>query len=130
MYIWKILKKYFFKQILKWLQKTRCCRFFQSREIIHEATCFKGVPSCIILVITKRKSFFKNTCVTVIGVSHFHKLRVMSSNPRVKSLNPRLRRLKAQVANLKTRVERLQTRVRRLKARTEVILNFTSYKKF
>ena len=37
---------------------------FNLENLIHEATCFKGLPSCIDLIITNRKAYFKNTCVT------------------------------------------------------------------
>ena len=38
-------------------------------HLINELTCFKGSPSCIDLIMTNRKSYFKNTCVTVTGIS-------------------------------------------------------------
>ena len=47
---------------------------FNLEQLINEPTCFKGSPSCIDLIITSRKSCFKNTYVTVTGMSGFHKL--------------------------------------------------------
>ena len=47
-------------------------------NLINEPTRFKGSPSCIDLVIHNRKSYFKNTCVTVIGITDFHKLTAVS----------------------------------------------------
>ena len=51
---------------------------FNLGNLIHEATCFKGPPSCIDLIITNRKPYFKNTCMTVTGMSDFHKLTAIS----------------------------------------------------
>ena len=42
---------------------------FSLEHLINEPTCFKGSPSCIDLIMTNRKSYFKNTCVTVTGIS-------------------------------------------------------------
>ena len=47
---------------------------FSLEHLINEPTCFKGSPSCIDLIITNRKSYFKNTFVTATGISVFHKL--------------------------------------------------------
>ena len=44
---------------------------FNLENLIHEATCFKGLPSCINLIITNRKPYFKNICVTTTGMSDF-----------------------------------------------------------
>ena len=51
---------------------------FNLENRIHEATCFKGLPSCIDLIITNRKPYFKNTCVTATVMSDFHKLTAVS----------------------------------------------------
>ena len=48
---------------------------FSLEHLINETTCFKGSPSCIDLIITNRKSYFKKTCVTVTGISDFINLR-------------------------------------------------------
>ena len=47
---------------------------FNLENLIHEVTCFKGLPNCIDLIITNRKPYFKMTCVTATGMSDFHKL--------------------------------------------------------
>ena len=47
---------------------------FSLEHLINEPTYFKGSPSCIDHIITNRKSYFKNTCVAVTGISDFHKL--------------------------------------------------------
>ena len=46
---------------------------FSLEHLINEPTCSKGSPSCIDLIITNRKSYFKNTSVTITGISDFHK---------------------------------------------------------
>ena len=51
---------------------------FSLEHLIDEPTCFKGSRSCIDLIITNRKSYFKNTCVAVTEVSDFHKLTAVS----------------------------------------------------
>ena len=47
-------------------------------HLINEPTCFKGTASWIDLIITNRKSYFKDACVTVTGKSDFHKLMAVS----------------------------------------------------
>ena len=47
---------------------------FSLEHLINEPTCFKGSPSCIDLILVYKKSYFKNTCVTVTGISDFYKL--------------------------------------------------------
>ena len=44
---------------------------FSFEHLISESNSSKGSPSCIDLIITYRKSHFKNTCVTVTGISIF-----------------------------------------------------------
>ena len=56
---------------------------FNLENLIHEATCFKGLPSCIDRIITNRKPYFKNTCVTATGMSDFHKLTAVSLKSQV-----------------------------------------------
>ena len=46
----------------------------QNSSLFLENSCFKGSPCCIDLIITNRKSYFKNTFVTATGISVFHKL--------------------------------------------------------
>ena len=43
-------------------------------HLMNEPTFFKGSSSYIDLIISNRKSFFKNTFVTVTGISDFHKI--------------------------------------------------------
>ena len=52
-------------------------------NLIHEAACSTGLPSCIDLIITYRKPYFKNTCVTTTGMSDFHKLIAVSLKSQV-----------------------------------------------
>ena len=37
---------------------------FSLEHLINDPTCLKGRPSCIDLIITNKKSYFKNTCGT------------------------------------------------------------------
>ena len=45
---------------------------FNLENLIPEATCFKGLPSCIDLIITENL-ILKITCVATTGMSDFHK---------------------------------------------------------
>ena len=56
-----------------------------------ENSCFKGSPSCIDLIITNRKSYFKNTCVTVTGISDFHKLTAVSLKSQILKAPPKIK---------------------------------------
>ena len=56
---------------------------FILEHIINELACFKGSPSCIDLIMTNRKSYFKNTCVKVTGISDFHKLTAVSLKSQI-----------------------------------------------
>ena len=56
---------------------------FKVENLIPEATCFIGLPSCIDLIITNRKPYFKNTCMTTIGMSGFYKLTAVSLESQV-----------------------------------------------
>ena len=56
---------------------------------IHEATCFKGLVSCIDLIMTNRKSYFKITCVTVTGISVIHKLIGVSVKSQILKVPPK-----------------------------------------
>ena len=56
---------------------------FSLEHLINETTCFKGRPSCINLIITNRKSYFKNTCVTVTGISDLHKVTAVSLKSQI-----------------------------------------------
>ena len=61
---------------------------FSLEHLINEPTCLKGSPSCIDLIITNRKSCFKNTCVTVTGKSDFRKLRAVSLKSQTFEASP------------------------------------------
>ena len=55
---------------------------FNLENLIPEATCFKGLPSCIDLIITENL-ILKITCVTTTGMSDFHKWTVVSLKSQV-----------------------------------------------
>ena len=56
---------------------------FNLENLILEARFLKGLSSCIDLIITNKKPYFKNTCVTTTGVSDFYKLTVVSLKSQV-----------------------------------------------
>ena len=56
---------------------------FNLKNLIHEATCFKGLPSCVDLVITNRKPYLKNNCVAATEMSDFQKLTAVSLKSQV-----------------------------------------------
>ena len=62
---------------------------FSLEHLINEPTRFKGSPSCIDLIMTNRKSYFKNTCVTVTGISDFHKLTAVSLKSQILKAPPK-----------------------------------------
>ena len=64
---------------------------FSLEYLINQATCFKGNPSCIDLIITNRKSYFKKTCVTVTGISDFHKLTAVSLKSQILNTPPKIK---------------------------------------
>ena len=64
---------------------------FSLEQLINEPTCFKGSPSCIDLIITNRKSNFKNTCVTVTEISDFHKLTAVSLKSQTLKAPPKIK---------------------------------------
>ena len=64
---------------------------FSLEHLINEPTCFKGSPSCIDLIMTNRKSYFKNTCVTVTGISDFHKLTAVSLKSQILKATPKIK---------------------------------------
>ena len=39
--------------------------YFNLEYLIKKPTCFKGSPSCINIIITNRKEYFKKTCILV-----------------------------------------------------------------
>ena len=60
-------------------------------HLINEPTCFKGSPRCIDLLITNRKSIFENTCVSVTGISDFHKLTAVSLKYQILKTPPKIK---------------------------------------
>ena len=59
---------------------------FSFEHLINESNSFKGIPSFIDLIMTYRKSYFKNTCVTVTGVSNFSlKSQILKALPKMKT---------------------------------------------
>ena len=64
---------------------------FSLEHLIDEPTCFKGSRSCIDLIITNRKRYFKNTCVTVTGISDFHKLTAVSLKSQILKAPPKIK---------------------------------------
>ena len=64
---------------------------FNLEHLIHDPISFKGSPSCIDLIITNRKSYFKNTCVTVTGISDFHKLTAVSLKSQILKVSPNIK---------------------------------------
>ena len=64
---------------------------FSLPHLINKPTYFKGSPNCIDLIITNRKSYFKNTCVVVTGISDFHKLTAVSLKSQVLKAPPKIK---------------------------------------
>ena len=64
---------------------------FSLEHLINEPTCFKRSPSCIDLIITNRKSYFKNACVTVTGISDFRKLTAVSLKSQILKAPPKIK---------------------------------------
>ena len=64
---------------------------FSLENLINEPTCFKGNPSCIDLIITNRKSYLKNTCVTATGTSTCHKLTAVSLKSQILKAPPKIK---------------------------------------
>ena len=67
---------------------------FSLEHLINEPTYFKGSPSCIDLIMTHRKSYFKNTCATVTGISDFHKLTSVSLKSQILKAPPKIKTYK------------------------------------
>ena len=58
---------------------------FSFEHLINESNSFKGTASCIDLIMTYRKSCFKNSCVTVIGTSNFSlNSQILKALPKMK----------------------------------------------
>ena len=60
-------------------------------NLINEPTCFKGNPHCIDVILTNRKCYFKNTCVTETGISNFHKLTAVSLKSHILKCHPKVK---------------------------------------
>ena len=60
-------------------------------NLINEPTCFKGNPHCIDVILTNRKCYFKNTCVTETGISDFHKLTAVSLKSHILKSPPKVK---------------------------------------
>ena len=50
--------------------------------------CFKGRLSSIVLIIRKRKSYFKSICVTAAWMSVFHKLTAVNLKSPILKASP------------------------------------------
>ena len=64
---------------------------FSLDNLINEPTCFKGDPHCIDLILTNRKCYFKNTCLTETGISDFHKLTAVSLKSHILKSPPKVK---------------------------------------
>ena len=64
---------------------------FSLEHLINEPTCFKGIPSCVGLIMANRNSYFENTCVTVTGISDFHKLTAVSLKSQILKTPPKIK---------------------------------------
>ena len=64
---------------------------FSLEHLINESTCFKGSPRCIDLIITNRKSYFINTCVTVTGIFDFHKFTAVNLKSQILKAPPKIK---------------------------------------
>ena len=56
---------------------------------LKKPTCFKGSPSCIGLIITNRKAYFKNACILGTGISDFHKSTTVSLTSQMLKAPPK-----------------------------------------
>ena len=64
---------------------------FSLEHLKNEPTCFERSTSCIDLIITNRKTYFKNTCVTVTGISDFHELTAVSLKSQILKAPPKIK---------------------------------------
>ena len=59
---------------------------FSFEHLINEPTSFKGSPGSIDLIITSRKSYLKNACVTVTGIPDFSlKSQILNAPPKIET---------------------------------------------
>ena len=62
---------------------------FNLEHLIKKPTCFKGSPSCIDLIITNRKAYFKKACILETRISDFYKLTSVSLKSKVLKALPK-----------------------------------------
>ena len=53
--------------------------------LVNEPICFKVSPSCIHLIIVNTKFFYKNTCITVTGISDSRRIPAVSLKSHLKT---------------------------------------------
>ena len=59
---------------------------FSFEHLINESNSFKGTESCMDLIMTYRKLYFKNSCVTVTGISNFSlNSQILKAVPKMKT---------------------------------------------
>ena len=59
---------------------------FRFEHLINESNSFKESRSCTDLIMTYRKSYFKNTCLTVTRISNFSlKYKILKAIPKMKT---------------------------------------------
>ena len=66
---------------------------FNFEHLINELACFKISPSCIDLIITDIKSYFKNNYLKVTEISDFNKLTTVSLKSQTFQRFPEKQRL-------------------------------------
>ena len=64
---------------------------FSLDNLRNEPTCYHGNPHCIDLILTNRKCYFKNTCVTETGMSVFHKPTTVSLKSHILKSPPKVK---------------------------------------
>ena len=62
---------------------------FNLEHLIKKSTCFKGSPSCMDVIITNRKAYFKKACILETGISDFHKLTAVSFKSQILKAPPK-----------------------------------------
>ena len=58
---------------------------FSLENPLNEPISFKVIPSCIHLIIFNTKFFYKNTCITVTGISDSRRLPAVSLKSHLKA---------------------------------------------
>ena len=67
---------------------------FNLEHLIKKLACFKGSLSCIDLINTNRKAYFKKTCILETAISDFHKITAVCLKSQILKA-PSKRKLKA-----------------------------------